>query len=574
MNKVVYRLLNAIFLVALIFGGYTTASASVASAQLEAANIYYVSVNGNDANTGTQDSPWKTIEKAVTTLKAGETVYIRGGTYVGIGGGWNFANSGTASAPITVSNYPGEAVILQEPFDDNGNSSFRCWYTNGMPLTVKKDYIRIIGTDVAPRTLSNGVTSNKGIVIQGTSGTTNMAAGVEVSGCDNWEVAGIGFSSLGYAIFAKNSAYRSTGDYSPDNWYVHDNIIYSYYSESGMQFNGSYNRIENNVFHKGTEVINQNYGCQLLNLLGHNNTVRGNEFSRQSNANCLGILLEWDISDENLVEGNTMTDVPAAVVVAGGDNNMIQNNFFTAQTKVYNCNPSPCTSSNWPWDDSETIIPAQDPAAREYSYYYPRVKDSHGNVFLNNIGSPDQPAPTLVAFTPTAVPPTASPDPVLPTETALPPTVPVTETPQPIIPTMTATPIPPIPTIQPILETINDDKSATFIYSAGWKDVTSEKSLGGSYKLTTRNNSALDFTFTGQSFSVLYKSGLAFRNMDVYVDNVLVATINQKTRKSLFQQRWDYAGKLTPGTHTLKIVFVTTNITDKTSGSIDAVIVR
>ncbi len=42
---------------------------------------YYVSPNGNDNNAGTILEPWKTIQKAVNTARAGNTVYIRGGTY-------------------------------------------------------------------------------------------------------------------------------------------------------------------------------------------------------------------------------------------------------------------------------------------------------------------------------------------------------------------------------------------------------------------------------------------------------------------------------------------------------------
>lgn len=42
---------------------------------------YYVAPNGNDANPGTENEPWKTIGKAAKTLAAGDTVYIKAGTY-------------------------------------------------------------------------------------------------------------------------------------------------------------------------------------------------------------------------------------------------------------------------------------------------------------------------------------------------------------------------------------------------------------------------------------------------------------------------------------------------------------
>ena len=84
----------------------------------------------------------------------------------------------------------------------------------------------------------------------------------------------------------------------------------------------------------------------------------------------------------------------------------------------------------------------------------------------------------------------------------------------------------------------------------------------------------MTFAFKGQSFSVIYKGGTAFGKLDVYIDNILVGTIDEKTPASAFQQRWDYPGLLAPGTHTLKLVFVTTDASTKVFGSIDALIIR
>jgi hypothetical protein len=60
--------------------------------------------------------------------------------------------------------------------------------------------------------------------------------------------------------------------------------------------------------------------------------------------------------------------------------------------------------------------------------------------------------------------------------------------------------------------------------------------------------------------------------MDVYIDDVLVATIDERQDISTYKVRWDFPGQLSPGQHTLKLVFVTTS--SSTNGSVDAVIVR
>ncbi|RXK61788.1 DUF1565 domain-containing protein [Lacibacter luteus] len=46
------------------------------------ASVFYVATNGNDANPGTKEKPLQSIQKAQSLVSAGDTVYIRGGTYM------------------------------------------------------------------------------------------------------------------------------------------------------------------------------------------------------------------------------------------------------------------------------------------------------------------------------------------------------------------------------------------------------------------------------------------------------------------------------------------------------------
>ena len=73
------------------------------------ATVYYVATDGNDGNPGTEALPWKTIQKAAHSMVAGDTVYIRSGTY-------NERvipeNSGSAGNYITYAAYPGETVTI------------------------------------------------------------------------------------------------------------------------------------------------------------------------------------------------------------------------------------------------------------------------------------------------------------------------------------------------------------------------------------------------------------------------------------------------------------------------------
>jgi parallel beta-helix repeat protein len=98
-------------------------------------NIYYVSTTGNDSNPGTQALPFLTIQKGVNSLIAGDQLMVRGGIYHEK---INFPISGTANNYITLTNFPGEQVIIEGtgitlPTNDN----------NGLVTIQGKKYIKV-----------------------------------------------------------------------------------------------------------------------------------------------------------------------------------------------------------------------------------------------------------------------------------------------------------------------------------------------------------------------------------------------------------------------------------------------
>ncbi len=71
---------------------------------------FYVSTTGNDSNPGTQTAPWRTVQHAADTVRAGSTVNVRGGVYeelVSIN-----ASGNATDGYITFRSYPGETAIL------------------------------------------------------------------------------------------------------------------------------------------------------------------------------------------------------------------------------------------------------------------------------------------------------------------------------------------------------------------------------------------------------------------------------------------------------------------------------
>jgi hypothetical protein len=100
--------------------------------------IYYVAPSGNDDNPGTVAYPWRTIQKAANTMVAGDTVYIRAGTYPEQ---VIPQNSGSAGQPITYAAYPGETAII------DGTHVAVPEY-NGLFNLMGQDYIRVSGLRV------------------------------------------------------------------------------------------------------------------------------------------------------------------------------------------------------------------------------------------------------------------------------------------------------------------------------------------------------------------------------------------------------------------------------------------
>jgi hypothetical protein len=81
----------------------------VLAGRLAQAATYYVSPDGQDANTGTEGKPFHTIQKAADLARAGDTVIVRGGVY-------NehviLRHSGAPEEPIIFKNAPGERPIV------------------------------------------------------------------------------------------------------------------------------------------------------------------------------------------------------------------------------------------------------------------------------------------------------------------------------------------------------------------------------------------------------------------------------------------------------------------------------
>jgi Right handed beta helix region len=100
---------------------------------------FYVSTTGDDSNPGTQTAPWRTVQHAVDTVRAGGTVNVRGGVYEEL---VTINASGNATdGYITFRSYPGETAVLDAGhFTPSGRQ--------GVLTIHNQSYVRIEGLEI------------------------------------------------------------------------------------------------------------------------------------------------------------------------------------------------------------------------------------------------------------------------------------------------------------------------------------------------------------------------------------------------------------------------------------------
>jgi hypothetical protein len=139
--------MNGVYPLASIFLRRTTVKflpllglmACVSAALGQSNSSFYVSTNGSDSNPGTEAAPWRTVQHAADTVRAGSTVNVRGGVYEEL---VTIKTSGNATdGYVTFRSFPGETAILDaEHITPDGRGGI---------LTIRdKSYVRIEGFEI------------------------------------------------------------------------------------------------------------------------------------------------------------------------------------------------------------------------------------------------------------------------------------------------------------------------------------------------------------------------------------------------------------------------------------------
>jgi len=121
--------------------------------------LYYVSTSGSDSSAGSQAAPWRTIQHAATSVKAGDTVNIRSGVY---NEAVTPSVSGSAAAgSITFQSYPGETAVI----DGTGLKVVNG--QSGLFNISNRDYITVSGLEIRNFTSKSDSQVPVGIYVSG-----------------------------------------------------------------------------------------------------------------------------------------------------------------------------------------------------------------------------------------------------------------------------------------------------------------------------------------------------------------------------------------------------------------------
>jgi parallel beta-helix repeat protein len=256
--------------------------------KISQAATYYVETTGKDSNPGSEAQPWLTIQKSATTAQAGDTVYIKSGTYAEL---ITIANSGTSGNYITFKEYPGATVII----DGTGKAG---WW--GVISIHGKDYIKIEDLEIKNNTTGWGV-----LVEHEEGNAAKGATNIILLNLNVHDTAGEGIQVRGNA-----------SDITIENCRVYNGLS----SASGIdtyQWGGGR---PHNVAVKNCTVYNiPGFACigseQADNLIVENNLCYSSEMG-----------IDIGSGDNNIIRNNIVHDVDTGIMLSSNEDSLVYNN--------------------------------------------------------------------------------------------------------------------------------------------------------------------------------------------------------------------------------------------------------
>jgi parallel beta helix pectate lyase-like protein len=357
---------------------------------------FYVSTTGADSNPGTQTAPWRTIQHAADTVRAGSTVNVRGGVYEEL---VSIKASGNATDGfITFRSYPGETAVLDaEHFAPDGRSAI--WTIHN------KSYVRIEGFEVRNYRTAEHRLVPLGISVMGAGShielLKNNVHHIEQT-FNGRDAPGNGANGFGIAVYGTD-AKTPISELVLDGNEVHHLKTGS--SES-LVVNGNVTnfRITHNVVHDNNNIgidvigfertapdpaVDQARDGVVSGNLVYSITSRGNPaYGNEQNSD--GIYV--DGGTRILIEQNVMHDVDFGIELASEHKDRSTSYITTRNNLIYHCHTAGVSIGGYAPErghtDHSTVVNNtlyENDTSRTGSGEFQMQWNMADNVFANNV---------------------------------------------------------------------------------------------------------------------------------------------------------------------------------------------
>lgn len=298
-----------------------------------AGRTYYVANDGNDNADGLSlTTPFASIERALSAVGPGDTIEVRGGTYVPRGNGFPLNAAGTKDARIKIEAYNGEHVV----FDATGkgyavyvDAAAPYWIIEGIEMsggssyTIKIDApnVNLVNSNLhgSSNDIIKLVQTSNDVVIYGNeihhnnAGPGANAQGVDIVGADRvWLAHNYVHDTASIGMYAKGNARNIVFEYNRLENIHSRGIMLGQSTDANLLWDGNYETydgvIRNNI------IVNTDDAC-LATASSFNVKILNNS--------CIGAAKIYHggifVSNESVVgQAGTNVEIRNNIVVTDG----------------------------------------------------------------------------------------------------------------------------------------------------------------------------------------------------------------------------------------------------------------
>lgn len=319
------------------------------------AKNYYVSAGngGSDKNPGTQEAPFLTLTQGVSVILPGDTLFVRGGTYLGYSSLSNIPSGNSWAEPVTVKAYPEEKVVLtampgknvlhfrqgshhiiMDGFVIDGTGGL-----NGIVSGEDSHHIHILNSEVMNAPIQ-GILLNKGseyfefvnLRIHN-NGTTWQHHGIYISTSHHLVKDCLIYENAGWGVHIFSASNNPSFNLVINNK-IHNN------AQGKIEFNGKTTEGAGiGIYHgSGNTAINNLIWGKLQRGIHTYRTSNTKIYNNTLYANRRGIEIESTVTDaqviNNIIYNNESMDLKVLGVNTTLSNNLTENPLFVDEVKL------------------------------------------------------------------------------------------------------------------------------------------------------------------------------------------------------------------------------------------------